>query len=58
MCPLPRREAAWARLARDLDRDTLKGVTHTAPLSDLPALAEEILAGRIQGRTVIEVAQR
>ncbi|EYB69821.1 zinc-binding alcohol dehydrogenase [Deinococcus phoenicis] len=54
-CPTPRRRAAWARLARDLPADRLAGVTQLRPLDDVPALAQEILAGRVRGRTVIEV---
>ncbi|GGR43998.1 quinone oxidoreductase [Deinococcus seoulensis] len=54
-CPAARREAAWARLARDLQPGALAAVTHTRPLSDLPALAGQILAGQVRGRTVIDV---
>ncbi|GGS23581.1 MDR family oxidoreductase [Deinococcus knuensis] len=54
-CPAARREAAWARLARDLKPGALAAVTHTRPLSDLPALAGQILAGQVRGRTVIDV---
>lgn len=54
-CPAERRRAAWARLARDLPASRLADVTQVRPLSDVPALAGEILAGRVRGRTVIEV---
>lgn len=54
-CPALRREAAWARLARDLNAGALAAVTHTRPLSDLPTLAGQILAGQVRGRTVIDV---
>ncbi|NTX99350.1 MDR family oxidoreductase [Deinococcus sp. JMULE3] len=54
-CPPARREAAWTRLARDLPASRLSAVTQTHPLSDVPTLAAEILAGRIRGRTVIEI---
>lgn len=56
MTPMPRRERAWARLARDLDRGTLKTMSRTEPLSRLPELATEILAGKVRGRVVIDVA--
>ncbi|GBF06511.1 zinc-binding alcohol dehydrogenase [Deinococcus aerius] len=56
-CPTPRRRAAWERLARDLPADKLADVTQVRPLSDVPALAEEILAGRVRGRTVIDVSR-
>lgn len=54
-CPTPRREQAWARLAADLDPDLLDRMTTVEPLTAVPRLAEEILAGRTQGRVVIDV---
>jgi len=55
MCPVPRRHAAWARLAADLPLDKLDAMTGIATLADLPRLADEILKGRIRGRMVIDV---
>jgi acrylyl-CoA reductase (NADPH) len=55
MCPVERRRQVWARLARDLPLDKLDACTSVAPLADLPRLADEILAGRIRGRVVIDV---
>lgn len=55
MAPQAQRQAAWARLARDLDPGHLTQITRVAPMSDLPQLAEEILAGKIRGRVVIDV---
>lgn len=49
------RLSAWERLARDLDPALLDSMTTHAPMSDLPSLADEILAGRIRGRVVIDV---
>jgi len=56
MAPRPVRLDAWARLARDLTPATLNAITETRPLADAPALATDILAGRIRGRVVLEVA--
>ncbi|EGG78426.1 Putative quinone oxidoreductase yhdH [Gluconacetobacter sp. SXCC-1] len=56
MCPRPRRMAAWARLARDLDPTRLDSMLHDAPLADAIGIAPRILAGHIRGRTVITVA--
>ncbi|KQR69193.1 acrylyl-CoA reductase (NADPH) [Rhizobium sp. Leaf341] len=50
------RLAAWDRLSRDLDPARLDSMTTVAPMSDLPALAEAIVAGRIRGRVVIDVS--
>ena len=55
MCPKPRREAAWQRLARDLDRAKLDALSMARPLTDVLSLAPEILAGKVRGRIVLEV---
>jgi acrylyl-CoA reductase (NADPH) len=55
MCPKPRREQAWARLARDLPLDLLESMIATARLEDLPRLAGEILAGKVRGRVVVNL---
>jgi acrylyl-CoA reductase (NADPH) len=57
-CPRERREAAWKRLSRDLPKDVLGKITHVASLEDVPGLSEEILQGKVQGRTVITVSGR
>ncbi len=54
--PKARREIAWARLARDLDPALLASMTQVVKLEDCPALAGELLAGRVRGRTVVRVA--
>lgn len=55
MCPTPRRQRAWERLGADLPVDTLDELTQVRPFDDIPGLAEDILAGRTRGRTVIEL---
>ena len=50
------RRAVWARLDRDLARDKLEAMTTVAPFADLPELATSILAGKVRGRTVIDLA--
>jgi acrylyl-CoA reductase (NADPH) len=57
MAPAAAREAAWARLARDLQAADLAQITTVAPMSELPALAEAILAGQIRGRVAIDVSR-
>jgi acrylyl-CoA reductase (NADPH) len=54
MCPAVVREIAWSRLERDLPAARLDAMTTVEPLSRVPELAAEILAGRIRGRVVIE----
>jgi NADPH:quinone reductase-like Zn-dependent oxidoreductase len=53
----PKRIAAWNRLAADVDRTTLAEMSRTEPLSNIFALAEEILAGKVRGRVVIDVTR-
>lgn len=53
--PYERRLQVWSRLASDLPRTALERMTQVHPLADVPRLAEEILAGRIRGRVVIDV---
>lgn len=54
-CLKPLREQAWARLARDLDRDKLATVTKTIPLDEVIGAAHDILEGKIRGRVVVTV---
>ena len=55
MCPRPRRMAAWARLASDLDADKLASLTTTVPFAAALDSARSILEGGIRGRVVIEI---
>lgn len=55
MAPISLRETAWARLTRDFDRAKLSAMTSTVPLSEVPRLAREILAGKLRGRTVVVI---
>jgi len=56
MAPKPIRLEAWARLARDLDRDKLAAMTTTVPLADVIGVGERIIAGEVRGRVVVEIA--
>lgn len=53
--PNPRRREIWARIMRDLPMDVLDSITNVEPLDKVFELGEQILAGRIRGRTVIDV---
>ncbi len=55
MAPMARREAAWTRLATDLDRGKLASMTTTIPLAQAMEAASDILAGQTRGRVVVEV---
>ncbi|HEV2650234.1 MAG TPA: MDR family oxidoreductase [Rhizomicrobium sp.] len=53
--PKPRRVQAWNRLAKDLDVGKLAAMTQTIPLSGVRQAAEDILAGKVRGRLVVEI---
>jgi acrylyl-CoA reductase (NADPH) len=55
MAPRALREAAWARLAKDLDPAQLERMTREVGLADALALGSEILAGQVRGRVVVNV---
>jgi len=54
-CPLPLRQEAWRRLARDLDLDLLDSLTTSVGLDAAIDVAHAILAGEVRGRTVVDV---
>jgi acrylyl-CoA reductase (NADPH) len=53
--PAALREEAWTRLARDLDVALLNDMTATIGLADAVGRAEDVLAGRVRGRLVVDV---
>jgi acrylyl-CoA reductase (NADPH) len=53
MCPMDLRREAWGRLAKDLDPARLAAMTTEVGLSDARTVAEEMLAGRVRGRVVV-----
>jgi acrylyl-CoA reductase (NADPH) len=55
MAPRAKREAAWARLAAELDRATLARLTTTIGFEAIGAAAAEIVAGKVRGRIVVEI---
>ena len=55
MAPRARRQRAWARLASDLDLDKLDAMAREITLAETMGAAEELLAGRVRGRLVVDV---
>jgi acrylyl-CoA reductase (NADPH) len=53
--PRALRLEAWSRLERDLDLGTLGSTTSVIGLGDTIAAGADIIAGRIRGRTVVDV---
>jgi acrylyl-CoA reductase (NADPH) len=54
-CPLPERQAAWARIERDLDLDLLDSFTTSVDLEGAIGAGAAILRGELHGRTVVDV---
>jgi acrylyl-CoA reductase (NADPH) len=55
MAPREVRQPAWDRLARDLDAAALDRISTTIGLSEAPEAAQNIVAGKIKGRVVVDV---
>ncbi|MBM4197098.1 MAG: oxidoreductase [Gammaproteobacteria bacterium] len=55
MRPREPRERAWHRLAGLIDKSLLATLYEVQPLSKVPALAADLLAGKLRGRVVIDV---
>ena len=53
--PLPLRQMVWDRLASDLDLKKLASLATTVGLNDVPKVAQDILAGKVRGRVVVDV---
>ncbi|MBM3363350.1 MAG: oxidoreductase [Betaproteobacteria bacterium] len=55
MAPLARRQQAWQRLARDLDRDLLETMVTEIELDQVAAHARALMHGEVRGRTVVRI---
>jgi acrylyl-CoA reductase (NADPH) len=53
--PVELREEGWQLLATELDLDLLDDMTRVVPLTESFTAAEQILAGELHGRTVVDV---
>ncbi len=55
-CPVARRKTAWSRLVRDLPPHALEMITPAViGLGDLPNASADLLAGKVQGRLIVDV---
>ena len=55
MAPLALRQAAWERLARDLDPALLDSMVEEIALEEAPARAADLMAGKVRGRLVVRI---
>jgi len=54
--PMPRRLKVWERLVQDLDLSKLHALTTHVKLEDVPQVAADIVAGKVKGRVVVDIA--
>lgn len=55
MCPAPRRQQAWQRLAQDLPAAALSAVTRCVALEEVPQIAAAMMAGKTTGRYIVDL---
>jgi len=55
MAPIQKRQAAWDRLARDLDISKLESMIQEISLEQVPQYAAELMAGQVTGRIVVKI---
>jgi len=55
MAPLPKRQRAWTRLARDLEPALLESMIEEIPLEAAISKAHELMAGKLRGRMVVKI---
>jgi acrylyl-CoA reductase (NADPH) len=55
MAPIARRVAAWERLATQLDAGKLDTITQEIALAEALVKAQDLLAGKVRGRLVVNV---
>jgi acrylyl-CoA reductase (NADPH) len=55
MAPIARREAAWSALEQSLDRGKLAAMTTEIGLAEALEAGQQILAGQVRGRVVVDV---
>ena len=57
MAPMELRREAWSRLARDLEPGRLESMIREIGLGETLAAAPEMLAGKVRGRLVVNIAR-
>ncbi len=55
MAPLAKRQAAWDRLARDLDTTLLEQMIEEVPLEQAIEKAHLLMEGKVRGRVVVKI---
>lgn len=55
MCPMDRREAAWRRLANEIDRAKFDKIVRTVKLDEVIDVAGQFSAASLKGRVVVDL---
>ncbi|MGE0875839.1 MAG: oxidoreductase [Burkholderiales bacterium] len=55
-CEMPVREQVWQRLAGDMKPAHLKDMCRTIPFAELPGAFDDFIAGKVRGRTVVDIS--
>jgi acrylyl-CoA reductase (NADPH) len=55
MAPKAKRLEAWSRLASDLDKAKIAAMSTTVGLETVMGMGPDILAGKVRGRTIVDV---
>lgn len=55
MAPIAKRQLAWQRLASELDLTLLETLSFELDFKHLPKAAEDLLAGKLRGRAIIQL---
>jgi len=55
MAPIVKRQLAWERLSRDLDRTKLEAMITEITLDQAPEYAAALMAGKVAGRIVVKI---
>ncbi len=55
-CPLALRKEIWQKIATDWKLDHLESLTNEITLSDVSGVIDQILAGKMKGRTVVKIS--
>jgi acrylyl-CoA reductase (NADPH) len=55
MAPMSKRQAAWNRLAKDLNLSKLESMIEEITLDQVPEYAKALMAGKVAGRIVVKL---
>lgn len=57
MCPMPIRQSAWQQIEKLMNRELIEGATTLIPFNQAIDTANQLLAGQVTGRVIVDVNQ-